>query len=77
MSPGTRVRTFFQAYLSVIIILIFFLVFKLWNKTIFKKVEDIDITRGRKDFDLEKLVEEERQQRAKWGSVKRVFKFFC
>jgi yeast amino acid transporter len=77
MSPGMRVRTFFQAYLSVIIISIFFLVYKLRNKTCFKKVEDIDITTGRKIFDLEGLVEEERQQRAKWGPVKRVFKFFC
>lgn len=77
MSAGDRVQSFFEAYLSFPIIILFYVVFKLWKKPAFKKLQDIDITSGRREMDLAEILAEERAEQATWPKWKKAWKFFC
>jgi yeast amino acid transporter len=77
MSSGELVQSWFEAYLSFPIIMLFFIVFKLWKKTSFKRVKDIDITSGRREMDLATILAEERAEQAKWPKWKKIYKTVC
>ncbi|RMZ89549.1 hypothetical protein DV736_g3214, partial [Chaetothyriales sp. CBS 134916] len=59
MSTGELVKSWFEAYLSFPIILVCYLGFKIWKRTSFKRIKDIDITSGRRDLDLATILAEE------------------
>ncbi|KIW13534.1 hypothetical protein PV08_08722 [Exophiala spinifera] len=77
MSAGDRVENFFMAYLSAPIIILFYVVFKIWKRTSFKRIQDIDITSGRRELDLTEILAEERAERATWPWWKRAWKVAC
>jgi yeast amino acid transporter len=77
MSAGERVQSWFEAYISAPIIILFFVVFKVWKKTSFKKIQEIDITSGRREMDLTEILAEERAEKATWPWWKRAWKFAC
>jgi yeast amino acid transporter len=77
MSSGDLVKNWFEAYLSAPIIMLFFIVFKLWKKTKFKKISEIDVTSGRREMDLTEILAEERAEKAKWPWWKKAWKFAC
>jgi yeast amino acid transporter len=76
-SSADLVKNWFEAYLSAPIILLFFVVFKFWKKTKFKRIADIDITSGRRELDLKEILAEERAEAAKWPWWKKAWKFAC
>ena len=77
MTGPERTKAWFEAYLSGPIVLAFFIGFKLWKKTSFKRLKDIDVTSGRREMDLSAILAEERAERAKWRKWKKVYKFLC
>ena len=77
MSAGARVQNFFEAYLSFPIIILFYVVFKLWKRPAFKKLADIDISSGRREMDLGSILAEERAEQATWPKWKKAWKFMC
>lgn len=77
MSASARVQNFFEAYLSFPIVIAFYLGFKIWKRPAFKKIQDIDITSGRRELDLAEILAEERAERATWPRWKKAYKFFC
>jgi yeast amino acid transporter len=77
MTAGERTKSWFEAYLSGPIILFCFLGFKLWKRTTFKRIKDIDITSGRREMDLSEVLAAERAERATWPRWKKVYRFFC
>ena len=77
MSGGARVKSWFEAYLSGIIIAVFYLVFKFWKKTKFKKISDIDVNSGRREMDLSEVLAEERAERMTWPWWKKAWKTVC
>ncbi|RMD40587.1 hypothetical protein DV735_g4524, partial [Chaetothyriales sp. CBS 134920] len=77
MSASARVKNWFQTYLSFPLVLVFYLGFKLVKRTSFKKVQDIDITSGRRELDISAILAEERAVQARWPIWKKVYHFFC
>jgi yeast amino acid transporter len=77
MTSGELVQSWFEAYLAAPIILLSFILFKLIKKTKFKRVQDIDITSGRREMDLASILAEERALQAKWPRWKKIYKTIC
>jgi len=77
MTTGELVQSWFEAYLAAPIILISFILFKLIKKTKFKRIQDIDITSGRREMDLAEILAEERALQAKWPKWKKIYKTIC
>ena len=71
------VMNFFQAYLAVPIVLLFYLAYKIYWRTPFVTVDIMDLKNGRRDLDIGHLLAEERAERAAWPAWKRVYKWFC
>lgn len=77
MTAGERVENFFEAYLAFPIVILFFVVFKVWHKTKFKKTSEIDVTSGRREMNLAEILAEERAEQAQWPKWKKVYKVLC
>ncbi|XMA10897.1 hypothetical protein WAI453_003688 [Rhynchosporium graminicola] len=70
-TPREIAQGFFEAYLAMPIVILFYVTFKLVKKTKFKKLKDIDVTSGRRDVDLPAILAEERAIQAGWPWWKR------
>lgn len=70
-------RSFFEAYICVPIVLIFYVVYKLWMKTRIMRSHDMDLLTGRRDLNRTELVAEEEIERRGWPRWKRWYKIFC
>ncbi|PVH97629.1 AAT family amino acid transporter [Periconia macrospinosa] len=77
LTASQRVETFFQAYLAFPIVAMFFIVFKVYHKTKFKRAHEMDVTSGRREMDLPRLLAEERAEQAQWPKWKKVYKILC
>lgn len=77
MTAGERTKNWFEAMLSLPIIIAFYVFFKVWKRTSFKKTKDIDITSGRRELDLTAILAEERAEQAQWPKWKKIYHFFC
>jgi amino acid transporter len=77
MTAGARVESWFLAYLAAPIILFSYIIFKVVFKTKIKRVQDIDITSGRREMDLAAILAEERALQAQWPTWKKVYKTIC
>jgi amino acid transporter len=77
MTSGELVQSWFEAYLAAPIVIIFYVGFKLIKKTKFKRVQDIDITSGRREMDLATILAEERAIQAQWPKWKKIYKTIC
>lgn len=77
---GTRERVynFFVLCLALPVVLVFWLGHKLWYRTSYVRVEDMDIDTGRRDFGrlgiIKAMEEEERQSWPRW---KRFYRVIC
>ncbi|CUS10725.1 unnamed protein product [Tuber aestivum] len=70
-------RGFFSVYLAVPIVLSFYISYKLYFKTPFVRSMDMDLVTGRRELDLERILADERAERASWPAWKRYYKLFC
>lgn len=77
MSPTELVENFFKAYLAAPIVVAFYVVWKLLKKTRFKRIDEIDITSGRREMNLAAILAEERAEQAQWPKWKRVWNILC
>lgn len=72
--------TFFQSYLAVPVIIVFYVVFKLWKRSTFVHTKDIDLDTGRRHIDLNTLKQEIKEERDYIRSKNifyRTYKFWC
>ena len=74
-SPSAK--AFFEAYLAAPIVIIFYVVWKLWKRTPFRRPTTIDLDTGRCSLDTQQLIDEERAERAKWPLWKRMYFKLC
>ncbi|KAE8351610.1 amino acid permease-domain-containing protein [Aspergillus coremiiformis] len=77
MSAGALVESWFAVYLAGPVVLIFYIGYKLWFKTPIIRASDMDMQTGRRDLDLQYLIEQERAEQAEWPAWKKAYKFFC
>ncbi|KAF2842431.1 AAT family amino acid transporter [Patellaria atrata CBS 101060] len=77
MAGGERTENWFMSYLAFPIVLCFYIGFKVVRRTRIKRLHEIDITSGRRELNLQEILEEERAEQARWPRWKRVYKTFC
>ncbi|KAL0939330.1 amino acid permease [Colletotrichum truncatum] len=75
--PEWVARNFFLRYAAFPIVLIFYIGHKLWFRTVYIRIEDMDLNTGRRDFNLSILVAQEQEEKRSWPRWKRVYKFLC
>ncbi|KAK9460241.1 amino acid permease-domain-containing protein [Lipomyces oligophaga] len=71
---------FFSTYLAAPVVLVFYILYKIWYKTPFVKPSEADLVTGRRELDLDLLqqeINEEREALARRNIFVRVYKFWC
>jgi amino acid transporter len=71
------VESFFSVYLAAPVVMLFFIPYKIWFRTKVVRSRDMDLVTGRRDLDIQHLVEQEKAEQAAWPKWKKVYKFFC
>ncbi|KAK5729853.1 histidine permease [Elasticomyces elasticus] len=69
---SAQVVSFFKLYLAAPIVIIFYVVHKVWYRTPFIRSHNMDLHTGIRDLNLAELIAEERIERASWPKWKRV-----
>ncbi|KAF5092118.1 hypothetical protein D0Z00_004719, partial [Geotrichum galactomycetum] len=79
-SPKADASAFFQAYLAAPIVLVCFVFFKIWKKTKFVSLQDMDLDTGRREVDNEAILAETAEEKAYLRSqnfMRRTWHFWC
>ncbi|OIW22837.1 amino acid permease [Coniochaeta ligniaria NRRL 30616] len=77
LSASDRAQGFFLLCMALPIVLVFWLGHKLWFRTSFVRVADMDIDTGRRDFRLAVLKAREEEERLTWPRWKKIYRFLC
>ncbi len=77
LTATQKVSKFFSAYLTVPILIIFYVSFKLWKKTSIVKCRNMDLHTGHRELNLPVLLAEERAEIAAWPRWKKIYKLVC
>lgn len=77
MTAGALVENFFSVYLAAPIVLVFYIPYKFWYKTKVVHCKDMDLVTGRRDMDIQHLIEQEAAEQKAWPRWKKVYKLFC
>lgn len=77
MTASERVTAFFQGFISVpIVVLVFYIPFKIIKRTKLVSIDDIDVSTGRKDPVPVEVLRREREEEAAKPIYKKIFNFF-
>ncbi|ROW11203.1 hypothetical protein VMCG_01445 [Cytospora schulzeri] len=76
-SAAANVQNFFLNYTAAPVVIIMYVGYKLWYRTGFIRIEDMDVDTGRRDFNLPILLEQETEEKRSWPKWKKLYKFFC
>jgi len=77
-SASERAQNFFVQCLALPVVLVFWLWHKLWFRTSFVRVEEMDIDTGRRDFGRLGIIKaQEEEERQSWPRWKRFYKIIC
>jgi amino acid transporter len=76
-SARDAAQNFFLQYLCAPIVVVCYVVYKLWFRTRVVRIEDIDIDTGRRDFNLPILISREVDEMRGMPRWKRAYKFLC
>jgi amino acid transporter len=74
-SPSAK--AFFEAYLAAPIVILFYVVWKIWKRPPFMRPSTIDLKSGRRLLDTQELIDEERAERMNWPVWKRIYFTLC
>lgn len=77
MTSSELVESFFSVYLAAPVVLLFYIPYKIYYRTPFLRAKDMDLQTGRRDLDIQYLIEQERAEQAQWPAWKKFYKFFC
>lgn len=77
MGPSMQIQNFFLQYMSVPIIVAFYILHKLIYRPPFVTIHDMDLDTGRRDFNLPLLLALEAGEKRGWPKWKRFYKIFC
>ncbi|KAK0710422.1 amino acid permease-domain-containing protein [Apiosordaria backusii] len=78
MSASERAQNFFLQCLAIPVVLIFLIGHKIYYRTSWVKVEDMDVDTGRRDFGRLGIIKaQEEEERAAWPKWKRVYRVIC
>lgn len=77
LSSGARATNFFEAYLAMPVVLIFYGFYKVVYSTKVVRVADIDLVTGRNEFESKGVRRRWREDRSEWPAWKVVYKTLC
>jgi yeast amino acid transporter len=69
--------TFVQAIIEIPIIILLYVGYKTWYKTNVVRLAEADLIGGRGEADLHEEKMRDIAERAEWGPIKRVWRYFC
>lgn len=76
-NAGQRASRFFEACLAAPVVILFYIFYKVWYKTRWIRVGEIDLQTGRNAFESELVRQQWRDDRSTWPQWKRVYKTIC
>jgi len=77
MSASDRAEYFFQQYLAVPVVVIMYAGFKWYYRTALIRCSDMDLTTGRRELDLQTLLEEEAEEKRRWPKWRVAYNWVC
>ncbi|KAI5200124.1 amino acid permease [Aureobasidium subglaciale] len=77
MTAGELVESFFEVYLAAPVVILFYVVYKIWKRTPFIRSHNMDLHTGIRELNIAELVAEERAEQAQWPAWKKTYKWFC
>ncbi|KAJ5491435.1 General amino-acid permease GAP2 [Penicillium diatomitis] len=77
MTTGALVESWFSAFLAAPVVLLFYIPYKIYFKTKILRSHEMDLSTGRRDLDIQHLIEQERAEQAAWPRWKKIYKIFC
>ncbi|KAH6971335.1 amino acid permease/ SLC12A domain-containing protein [Ilyonectria destructans] len=75
-SPSGRLKTFFLRFMTIPIVLIFYICHKIWLRTKVLRVHEIDVDTGRRYYRVY-INQQERDERRGWPLWKKVYRTLC
>ncbi|KAH7137146.1 amino acid permease-domain-containing protein [Dactylonectria estremocensis] len=76
-SAGGRVQAFFLRVVALPVIILFYVIHKLWYKTRIIQANEMDIVTGRRYSRVHISSEQEREEKQNWPLWKKVFRILC
>ncbi|KAF5010844.1 hypothetical protein FDECE_3017 [Fusarium decemcellulare] len=76
-SASGMVKTFFLKVMAIPIILLFYVCHKIWYRTRFVRVDEMDVETGRRYFRIHIMTEQEREERLGWPMWKKLYRLLC
>ncbi|KAJ5692715.1 hypothetical protein N7462_002138 [Penicillium macrosclerotiorum] len=77
MSPSYRASTFFSYYLAAPVTIFLYAAYKVWFRTRIVRSCEVDLTVGRRVFDVDQMIEQEMAEQRNRPFWKKLFKIFC
>lgn len=77
LSSGGRVQNFFSIYMAMPIVLVFYVGYKVYYKTSWVRIENIDLKSGIQEVETGMLPASVREERAAWPTWKVVYRVLC
>ncbi|RDL32381.1 Amino acid transporter-like protein [Venustampulla echinocandica] len=74
---GERISNFFEACLAAPVVFLFYIFYKVWYKTRWIRVGEIDLQTGRNTFESEFVRQQWRDDESTWPQWKKVYKTLC
>ena len=77
MATRDIVENFFLKWMGAPVVFVFFIGHKLYYRTRYVKIEDLDVDTGRRQFNLPILIAQEKEERENWPRWKVFYKAIC
>lgn len=76
-TPGAQASNFFAAYLAMPVVLLFYACYKIWYRTRWVTVNDVDLVTGRNEFETAGERRQWKEDKAEWPRWKVIYKTLC
>ncbi|KAH6711134.1 amino acid transporter-like protein [Leptodontidium sp. MPI-SDFR-AT-0119] len=76
-TAGEQAVNFFEAYLAMPVVLLFYAYYKIWYRTKWVRVKDIDLQTGRNEFETVHVRRQWKDDRSEWPRWKVLYKTLC
>lgn len=76
-SPSGIVKNFFLRIMAIPIVLVFYACHKIWYRTKFVRVDEMDVETGKRYFRVHIISEQERDARLGWPMWKKAYRLLC
>jgi amino acid transporter len=76
-TPGAQATNFFAAYLAMPVVLLFYGFYKIWYRTKWVRVKDIDLQTGRNEFETAGERRQWKEDMGEWPRWKVLYKTLC